>query len=157
AVGGAVGLEGVGPRGWVWAPPPRFLWVVVVDCRPLLISSVPEASRGPPPREQQRGGCPTAMTLDVHPPPPADVDPLGEGLSARRCRQQASERDKSQQFHDDVFHGCSPFAFNSPARRPATSTNHTQSFAIGRGAETLMQSNGESRYFSFPAEPGNIP
>jgi hypothetical protein len=61
------------------------------------------------------------MTLDVHHPSPADVDPLGEGLSARRCRQRASERDKSQQFHDDVFHGCSPFAFNSPARCPATS------------------------------------
>ena len=40
---------------------------------------------------------------------PADVDRLGEGLSAR-CRKRASERDKSQQFHDDVFHGCSPFA-----------------------------------------------
>src|SRR5258705_12529879 len=77
------------------------------------------------------------MTLDVHHPPPASVDPLGEGFSARHCRQRASERDKSQQFHDDVFHGCSPFAFNSPARCPATSTNHT----IGRGAETLMQIN----------------
>src|SRR6266508_1155919 len=85
------------------------------------------------------------MTLDVHHPSPADVDPLGEGLSARRCHQRASERDKSQQFHDDVFHGCSPFAFNSPARCPATSTNHTQSFSIGRGAETLMQINCESR------------
>src|SRR5215471_15888545 len=61
------------------------------------------------------------MTLDVHHPSPADVDPLGEGLSARRCRQRASECDKSQRFHDDVFHGCSPFAFNSPARCPATS------------------------------------
>src|SRR6516225_4708101 len=60
------------------------------------------------------------MTLDVHHPSPADVDPLGEGLSARRCRQRASERDQRQQFHDDVFHGCSPFAFNSPARCPAT-------------------------------------
>src|SRR5437763_7119472 len=37
------------------------------------------------------------MTLDVHHPSPADVDPLGEGLSARRCRQRASERDKSKQ------------------------------------------------------------
>src|SRR5262249_20706243 len=44
------------------------------------------------------------MTLDVHHPSPADVDPLGEGLSARRCRQRASEHDKSQQFHNDVFH-----------------------------------------------------
>jgi len=47
------------------------------------------------------------MTLDVHHPSAADVDPFGEGLSARRCRQRASERDKSQQFHDDVFHGYS--------------------------------------------------
>src|SRR5262249_10887308 len=39
------------------------------------------------------------------------------------------------------FHGCSPFAFDSPARCPATSTNHTQSFSIGRGADTLMQFN----------------
>src|SRR6478672_7674521 len=62
------------------------------------------------------------MTLDVHHPSPTDVDPLGEGLSARRCRQRASEGDKNQQFHEDVFHGCSPFAFNSPARCPATST-----------------------------------
>src|SRR6516164_5784539 len=61
------------------------------------------------------------MTIDVHHPSPADVDPLGEGLSARRCRQRASQHDKSQRFHDDVFHGCSPFAFNSPARCPATS------------------------------------
>src|SRR5262249_11498212 len=53
------------------------------------------------------------MTLDVHHPSPADVDPIGEGLSARRCRQRARERDKSQQFHDEVFHGCSPFAFKS--------------------------------------------
>src|SRR5215472_5971492 len=52
------------------------------------------------------------MTLDVHHPSPADVDPLGEGLSARRCRQRASEHDKSQQFHDDVFHGCSSFAYH---------------------------------------------
>jgi len=51
------------------------------------------------------------MTLDVHHPSPADVDPLGEGLSARHCRQRASERDKNRRFHDDVFHGCSPFAF----------------------------------------------
>jgi hypothetical protein len=56
------------------------------------------------------------MTFDVHHASPADVDPLGEGLTARRCRQQASEGDKSQQFHDDVFHGCSPFAFNSPGK-----------------------------------------
>jgi hypothetical protein len=45
------------------------------------------------------------MTLDVHHPSPADVDPLGEGLSARRCRRQASESDKSQHFYNDVFHG----------------------------------------------------
>ncbi len=43
------------------------------------------------------------MTLDVHHPSPADVDPLGEGLSARRCRQRASERDKSQQFTTMCF------------------------------------------------------
>src|SRR5262245_5209414 len=35
------------------------------------------------------------------------------------------------------------FAFNSPARCPATSTNHTKS--IGRGTETLLQINCESR------------
>jgi hypothetical protein len=71
------------------------------------------------------------MTLDVHHPSPADVDPLGEGLSARRCRQQASQRDKSQRFHDDVFHGCSPFAFNSPARCPATSKITLSHFLFG--------------------------
>src|ERR1700741_4490538 len=83
------------------------------------------------------------MTLDVHHPSPADVDPLGEGLSARRCRQRGSERDESQQFHDDVFHGCSPSIYLLDVS--ATSTNHTQSFSIGRGAETLMQINCESR------------
>ena len=79
------------------------------------------------------------MTLDVHHPAPAHVDPFGEGLSARLCRQQASERDKSQQFHDDVFHGCSPFAFNSSAHAwqlPQITPSH---FLLGRGAETLMQ------------------
>ena len=44
------------------------------------------------------------MTLDIHHSSPADIDPLGEGLSARRCCQRASERDKSQRFQDDVFH-----------------------------------------------------
>jgi hypothetical protein len=58
------------------------------------------------------------MTLDVHHPSAADVDPFGEGLSLRRCRQQASERDETQQFHGDVFHRHSPFAFDSPARCP---------------------------------------
>jgi hypothetical protein len=72
------------------------------------------------------------MTFDVHHPSLADVDPLGEGLSARRCRQRASERDKSQRFHDDVFHCRSPFAFNLPARCPATTKNHTRSFSIGQ-------------------------
>src|SRR6476620_11957592 len=43
------------------------------------------------------------MTLDVHHPSLADVDPLGKGLSVHRCRQRASEHDKGQQFHDDVF------------------------------------------------------
>jgi hypothetical protein len=43
------------------------------------------------------------MTLDVHHSSPADFDPLGDGPSARRCRQRASERNKSQQFHDDWF------------------------------------------------------
>src|SRR5262249_53217731 len=85
------------------------------------------------------------MTLDVHHPSPADVDPFGEGVSARSCRQRANESDKSQQFHDDVFHGCSLFAFTSPARCPAPSTNHTQLFSIPRGAKTLMQINCESR------------
>src|SRR6185437_11515262 len=61
------------------------------------------------------------MTLDVHHPSPADVAPLGEGLSARRCRQRVTERDKSQQFHGDVFQGYSPFVFNSSARCPENS------------------------------------
>jgi hypothetical protein len=75
------------------------------------------------------------MTLDVHHPSPTDVDPLGEGLSARRCRQRASERYKSQQLHDDVFHGCPPFAFNSPARCLATSTNAPSHFLLGEAQE----------------------
>ena len=54
------------------------------------------------------------MTLDVHHPSRADVDPLGEGLSARRCRERASECDKSQQFHYDVFDGGQT---NAPPRR----------------------------------------
>src|SRR5215831_12901326 len=72
------------------------------------------------------------MTLDVHHSSTADVDPLGEGLSARRCRQRASERDKSQRFHDDVSHGCSPFAFNSPARCQATSKITSSHFLFGQ-------------------------
>src|SRR5262245_46024233 len=71
--------------------------------------------------------------------------------SARAC-QRASEGDKNQQFHEDVFHGCSPFAFNSPARCPATSTNHTHSFSIGRGAETLMQINCEINDHGMPGQ-----
>src|SRR6516164_4346406 len=43
------------------------------------------------------------MTLDVHHPSPADVDPLGEGLSARHCRQRASERDKNRDFMTMCF------------------------------------------------------
>src|ERR1043165_605789 len=55
-----------------------------------------------------------AITLDVHHPSPADVHPLGEGLTARHCRQRAGKRNESQQFHDEVFHGCLPFAFQRP-------------------------------------------
>src|SRR5215471_3279239 len=77
------------------------------------------------------------MTLDVHYPSPADVDPLGEGLSARRCRQRASERDKSHRFHHDVFHGCSPFAFNSPAPCPATSKITPSHFLLGEAQKQI--------------------
>ena len=48
-------------------------------------------------------------------PPPMSTR-LAKGLSARIFSQRASERNKSQQFHDDVFHGCSPFGFNSPSK-----------------------------------------
>src|SRR5215467_10046103 len=70
-------------------------------------------------------------------PSPADVDPLGEGLSARRCRQRASERDKSHRFHDDVFHGCSPFAFNSLAPCPATSKITPSHFLLGEAQKQI--------------------
>src|SRR6266851_5865174 len=42
------------------------------------------------------------MTLDLHHPSPADVDPLGEGLGAHARRQRASERDKSHFFFNDT-------------------------------------------------------
>src|SRR5260370_42232977 len=84
------------------------------------------------------------MTLDVHHSSSADVHPLGEGLGARRCRQRASERDKSQRFHDDVFHGCSPFAFDSPARRPAISKITPSHFLLGEAQKVLMQINCEA-------------
>src|SRR5258706_16280867 len=84
------------------------------------------------------------MTLDVHHPSPADVPPLGEGLGARRCRQRASERDKSQRFHDDVFRGCSPFAFDSPARRLAISKITPCHFLLGEAQKVLMQINCEA-------------
>jgi hypothetical protein len=67
------------------------------------------------------------MTFDVHLPCPADVDPLFEGLSVRRRRQRASERDKRQQFHDDVFHGRSPLAsipLLDVRRLPQTTPSH---------------------------------
>src|SRR5258706_14443485 len=84
------------------------------------------------------------MTLDVHHPSPADVPPLGEGLGARRCRQRASERDKSQRFHDDVFRGCSPFAFDSPARRLVISKITPSHFLLGEAQKVLMQINCEA-------------
>jgi hypothetical protein len=84
------------------------------------------------------------MTLDVHHPSSADVHPLGEGLGARRCRLRASERDKSQRFHDDVFRGCSPFAFDSPARRLAISKITPNHFLLGEAQKVLMQINCEA-------------
>src|SRR5258708_28666968 len=84
------------------------------------------------------------MTLDVHHSSSADVHPLGEGLGARRCRQRASERDKSQRFEDDVFHGCSLFAFDSPARRPAISKITPSHLLLGEAQKVLMQINCEA-------------
>src|SRR6516162_6356564 len=80
------------------------------------------------------------MTLDVHHPSPAYVDPLGEGLSARRCRRRASDRDKSHQFHDDVFHGCclSPSIHLLDVRQlPQISPSH---FLLGEAQELWCKS-----------------
>jgi hypothetical protein len=60
----------------------------------------------------------------------ADVDPLDEGLSARRCRHRAKERDKSQQFHDDVFHGCSAMSRNSRSHSIASSAGNRSEVGI---------------------------
>jgi hypothetical protein len=77
------------------------------------------------------------MTLDVHHPSPANVNSLGEGLSARRCRQRASERDKGQQFHDDVFHGCFAFRLQFTCSMSGNFQNHTQSFFLLGEAQKL--------------------
>src|SRR5215470_6459396 len=84
------------------------------------------------------------MTLDVHHPSPADVDLLGEGLSARRCSQRASERDKSQQFHDDVFHGRSPFASHPPARCPANPEITPTHFLLGEAQKVRRKSTARA-------------
>src|SRR5215470_10582169 len=86
------------------------------------------------------------MTLDVHHPSPADVDPFGEGVSARSCRQRANESDKSQQFHDDVFHGCSLFRLQLTCSMSGNfHKSHPVIFYCARRAKTLMQINCESR------------
>src|SRR5215475_303052 len=88
------------------------------------------------------------MTLDVHHPSSADVDPLGDGLSDRRCRRRTSEGDEDQKFHD-VFHGYSPSIHL--VRCPAKSTNRIRSFLIGKASESLMQINSGGSCFHYEA------
>ena len=78
--------------------------------------------------------------------------------AARRCRlawraplssASKSEADKNQQFHEDVFHGCSPFAsihLLDVRQLPQITPS------IGRGAETLMQSNCEINDHGMPGQ-----
>ena len=75
----------------------------------------------------------------------ADVDPLGEGLSARLCRQRASECDEASNFTTMCFVvvRLSPSIHLLDVRQlPQITPSH---FLLGRGAETLMQVNCESR------------
>jgi pimeloyl-ACP methyl ester carboxylesterase len=74
------------PRPMPVVAHPRRLLDFVVDRRTLLISSVPQVGRRVRTRDEQDGGRSAAITLDVHHPASADVDPLGEGLGVRRGR-----------------------------------------------------------------------
>src|SRR6516162_1553742 len=107
----AKGLVEVERTGSVVGAHPRRLLDFVVDRRTLLISSVPEVGRRVRTRDEQDGGRSVAITLDVHHPASADVDPLGERLGVRPGRvgsPSASGQHTREGGDGDDEHGHKP-------------------------------------------------
>ena len=107
----AKGLVEVERTGSVVGAHPRRLLDFVVDRRTLLISSVPQVGRRVRTRDEQDGGRSVAITLDVHHPASADVDPLGERLGVRPGRvgsPSASGQHTREGGDGDDEHGHKP-------------------------------------------------